>query len=134
MVFIGLSSDPNSAATEKDFANTVFRHEFTPGVENKGGSAKSYKIFAAYQVQFLKATQFASAKANANRHLASSSHGTCNNGFATRGYSSTPPNPKSKTQQKKIAAADKKPIAGSEDKAGEAREFKGKAKAYPIRE
>ena len=48
MLFLDLSSDPNSSATEKDFANNVLRNEFTPGVQNKGGSAKSKKVFAAY--------------------------------------------------------------------------------------
>ena len=133
MSFLDLSSDPNSSATEKDFANNVLRNEFTPGVQNKGGSAKSNKVFAAYQVQLLKATQYNSAKATANQHL-SSSHGTSNNNSTTGGHSSTPPNPESKTQQKKKVAADNKPTTRSEDNAGGAKKFKGKAKADPIRE
>ncbi len=72
MLFLDLTSDPNSSATERDFANNVLGNEFTPGVQNKGGSARSNKIFAAYQIQYLKATQFASAKASASRHPASS--------------------------------------------------------------
>ena len=133
MSFLDLSSDPNSSATEKDFANNVLRNEFTPGVQNKGGSAKSIRVFAAYQVEFLKATQFASTKVTANQHLASS-HGSGNTGSTTRGYISTSPNPKSKTQHKKKAAADKKLAARSEGKAGEAKEFKGKTKVDIIRE
>ncbi len=72
MLFLDLTSDPNPSTTEKDYANNVLRNEINPGVQNKGGSAKSNKIFAAYQIQLLKATKFASAKASANRHLASS--------------------------------------------------------------
>ena len=47
-------------------------NEFTLGVHNKEGSAGSNKIFASYQTQYLNATHFASAKASASRHLASS--------------------------------------------------------------
>ena len=50
MLFLDLSSDPNASATEKDFAQNVLRNEFSPGVQNKGGSAKSNKVFAAFQV------------------------------------------------------------------------------------
>jgi hypothetical protein len=71
MMFLDLSFDPDASAAEKDFAQNVLRNEFSLGVQNKGGSAKSNKVFAAYRVQFLKATQFASAKTTTNRHLAS---------------------------------------------------------------
>jgi hypothetical protein len=91
MLFLDFSSNPNSSAAEKDLTNNVLRNEFTPGVQNKRGSAKSNKVFAAYQVQFLKATQFASAKDTANRHLATYSHGSGNTGSTTGGYSSTRP-------------------------------------------
>ncbi len=47
MLFLDLTSDPCSSATERDFANDIPRHEFTPGVQNKGGSARSNNIFAA---------------------------------------------------------------------------------------
>ncbi len=50
MLFLDLSSDPNSSATEKDFANNILINEFTPGVQNKGGSARSNRVFTAYQV------------------------------------------------------------------------------------
>jgi hypothetical protein len=50
------------------------------------------------------------------------------------GNDSTPPNPKSNTQQNIKASADEKAIARSKDKTGEAKDFKGKAKADPIRE
>ena len=73
MLFLDLTSDPNSSATERYFANNILRNEFAPEVQNKGGSARSSKIFAAYQTQYLKASRFASAKASASRHLASSS-------------------------------------------------------------
>ncbi len=47
MLFLDLTSDPGSSATERDFANNVLKNEFTPGVQNK--------IFAAYQTRYLKA-------------------------------------------------------------------------------
>ena len=107
MLYLDLTSDPGSSATERDFAHNILKNEFTPGVQNKGGSARSNKIFAAYQVQFLKANQFASAKATANRHLASST-GTGYSGAGTSSSgSTTAPNPASKTQQKKKAAREK---------------------------
>ncbi len=56
MLFLDLTSDPISSATERDFTNNILRNEVTPGVQNKGGSARSNKIFAAYQTRFLKAT------------------------------------------------------------------------------
>ena len=48
MLFLDLTSDPNSSATERDYANNILRNEFIPGVRNKGGSARSNKMFAAY--------------------------------------------------------------------------------------
>jgi hypothetical protein len=72
MMFLDLTSDPNSSATEKNFANNILCNDFQPRVQNKGGSARSNKVFAAYQLLPLKATQFASAKATPNRHLATS--------------------------------------------------------------
>ncbi len=95
MMFLDLSSDPNASATEKDFAQNVLRNDFSPGVQNKGGSAKSNKVFATYQVQFLKATQFTSAKATANRHLASTG-GPGASGSTSGGGNKTPADPKSK--------------------------------------
>jgi hypothetical protein len=109
MLYLDLTSDPGSSATERDYANNVLRNEFSPGVQNKGGSARSNKIFAAYQVQFLKATQFASAKATANRHLASST-GTANYGAgvgSAGNNGSTAPNPASKAQLRKKAEKQK---------------------------
>ncbi len=72
MLFLDLTSVPSASATEKDYANSILRNEFTPRVPNKEGSSKANKNFVAYQQQFLRATQLASAKATANRHLASS--------------------------------------------------------------
>lgn len=109
MLFLDLTSDPNSSATEKDYANNVLRNEFTPGVQNKGGSSRSNKIFAAYQLQFLKATQFASAKASANRHLSSSTgSGTGSSGNASGGQAA---NSGANSQKKKEAAAKRKAAA-----------------------
>ena len=47
MLFLDLTSDPSSSATKRDFENNILRNEFTSGVQNKGGSARSNKIFAA---------------------------------------------------------------------------------------
>ncbi len=113
MLFLDLSSDPNASPTETDFAQNVLRNEFSPGVQNKGGSAKSNKFFAAYQVRFLKVTQFASAKATANRHLASTC-GSGASGSASGGGNKTPADPKSKTHLKKKKAAKK--AANSDEK------------------
>jgi hypothetical protein len=106
MLFLDLTSDPSSSATERDFANNVLRNEFTLGVQNMGGSARSNKIFAAYQTQYLKATQFASTKAYASRNLASSLGSGYGSG-STGSSGSTPPNPASKTQQKKESSKGK---------------------------
>ncbi len=136
MLFLDLSSDPNASATERDFASNVLRNEFTPGVQNKGGSAKSNKVFAAYQQQFLKATHIASAKASANRHLASSNgagNGSSAAGVGSSGANLTDPNPKSQQKKKAEAAAKKKrEAAATEDKAAEPKDRKdkgGKGKA-----
>ncbi len=50
MLFLDLTSDPISLVTEKDYANNDLRNEFNPGVQNKGGSARSNNIFAAYHL------------------------------------------------------------------------------------
>ena len=128
MLFLDLTSDPSASATEKDYANNILRNEFTPGVQNKGGSSKANKNFAAYQQQFLRATQFASAKATANRHLASSS----GSGSSTTYEGRTPqaPNPSSNTQKKKAAAAAKK-TTGERGGAAGAGQQKPKGKAQP---
>jgi len=112
MLYLDLTSDPNASATERDYANNVLKNEFTPGVQNKGGSARANKVYAAYQVQFLKATQFASAKATANRHLASTS-GSGNGAGAAygNGDGNQAANPGSNSQKKKKAAADRKVAA-----------------------
>ena len=51
------------------------RYEFTPGVEDRGGSAKTHRFFKLYEEQCLKTTLGASAKAQANMHLAAGSYG-----------------------------------------------------------
>ena len=106
MLFLDLTSDPISPATERDLANNVLRNEFTLGVENKGGSARSNKIFANYQTQYLKGTQIASAKASASRHFASTTESGYGGGFSGNS-GSTAHNPASKSQQKMKAAKDK---------------------------
>ncbi len=96
MLYLDLTSDPNSLATERDFAHNILKNEFTPGVQNTGGSTRSSKIFAAYQVQFLKATQFPLAKATTTHHLASSTGFGLGASYAGSGIS-TSPNPASTT-------------------------------------
>ena len=112
MLFLDLTSDPNASATERDYANNVLKNDFTPPVQNKGGSSRANKVYAAYQLQFLKATQFASAKASANRHLASSSGATSGASPANvGGGGNQAANPSSNTQKKKKAAAERKAAA-----------------------
>ena len=112
MLYLDLTSDPNASATERDYANNVLKNEFTPGVQNKGGSSRANKVYAAYQLQFLKATQFASAKATANRHLASTSGSGNGSGAAYgNGSGNQAANPGSNSQKKKKAAADRKAAA-----------------------
>ena len=112
LLYLDLTSDPNASATEKDYANNVLKNEFTPGVQNKGGSSRANKVYAAYQLQFLKATQFASAKATANRHLASTSGSGNGSGSAYgNGSGNQAANPGSNSQKKKKAAADRKAAA-----------------------
>ena len=77
MLFLNINDDSRATSKQKSFANDIMRNEFTPGVEDHGGSAKTHRYFKLYEEQCLKATLGASAKAQANRHLAS---GSCGNG------------------------------------------------------
>ena len=109
MFFLTLTSDPNASATQRDFAHNVLKNEFNPAVQNLGGSAKSNKSYADYEKSFLKVTQFASAKASANRHLSSANNeqrsGNGSGSSGSSGGNSASNTPLSKTQQKKKAAA-----------------------------
>jgi hypothetical protein len=128
MLFLNHTSDPNSSATEKHYANNVMRNEFNPGVQSKGGSAKSNKIFAAYQMQLLKAAQFASAKASANRLLSfstGSGSGTGSSGNASGGQAAIP----GANSQKQKEAAAKKQVAAEKAAGAGARAGPGAAKA-----
>ena len=122
MLLLDLTSDPNATAPERDYAKNVIRNEFAPVVQNEGGSSKANKNFAAYHQQLRKATQLPSAKATANRHLASSTgygSGASNDGKGTQA-----PNPNSNTHKKKAAVREKPKAVG--ERAGEA--CAGKAK------
>ncbi len=44
MLYLDLTPDPNSSATERDFAHNILKNELTPGVQNKGGSARSNNL------------------------------------------------------------------------------------------
>ena len=48
MLFRDRTSNPDYSATEIDFANNALRNDFSPGVQNKGGSPRSNKVFATY--------------------------------------------------------------------------------------
>ncbi len=50
MLYLDRTSDPNSSTTEKNYAKNALRNDFTTGVRNKGGSARSNKVFAAYKL------------------------------------------------------------------------------------
>jgi len=73
MFFFDLTSDPASTPTQRHFTNNELKSEFTPTIQDKGGSARTNNKYAAYESFSLKATQLPSAKASATRHLASGS-------------------------------------------------------------
>ncbi len=70
MLFLDINFDPGATSKQKSFANEILRNEFTPGVTERGGSTSTQRKFQLYEEQCLKATLGASAKAQANRHLA----------------------------------------------------------------
>ena len=92
MLFLNINADPGATSKQKSFANDILRNEFTPGVEDRGGSSKTHKYFKLYEEQCLKAMLGASAKAQANRHLAAGSYG--NGGGAGSSSSSSSANTK----------------------------------------
>jgi hypothetical protein len=71
MMFLNINSDPGATSNQKSFANDILRNEFRPGVTDRRGSSRTQKKFQHYEEQCLKATLGASAKSQANRHLAS---------------------------------------------------------------
>ena len=73
MLFLDINADPGATSKQKSFANNILRNEFTPGVEDREGSAKTHRYFKLYEEQYIKATLGASAKAQANKHLATGS-------------------------------------------------------------
>jgi hypothetical protein len=131
MLYLDLTSDPSSYATERDYANNILKQDFNPGVQNKGGSARSNKNFTAYQQQFLRATQFASAKASATRHLASSTGVGTGTGSTGNSNGSKEPNPLSNSQKKKEAAAKRKAAAEKATAAGAPKAPKEGARKAP---
>jgi hypothetical protein len=50
MLLFDLISDPNSSATDRDFANNALINEVTPGVQRKEGSAKSNNMLGVYKI------------------------------------------------------------------------------------
>ena len=63
------------------------RNEFCPWVTYRGGSSRTQKKFQLYEEQCLKATLGASAKAQANRHLAARQYNTSGAGAISAGSS-----------------------------------------------
>ena len=74
MLFLNINSDPGATSKQKSFANDILRNDFHPGVTDRGGSARTQKKFQLYEEQCLKATLGASAKAQANKHLAAGAY------------------------------------------------------------
>jgi hypothetical protein len=74
-IFLNINADPGATSKQKSFANDILRSEFTPGVEDRGGSAKTNMYVKLYEEQCLKATLGASAKAQPNTRLASGNYG-----------------------------------------------------------
>jgi hypothetical protein len=77
MLFLNINADPGATSKQKLFANDILRNDFTLGVKDRGGSAKTHRYFKLYEEQCLKATLGTSTKAQANMHLAA---GSCGNG------------------------------------------------------
>jgi hypothetical protein len=63
MLFLNINADPRATPKQKSFANDILRNELTPGVENRGGSAKTHSYCKLYEEQCLKAMLGASPKA-----------------------------------------------------------------------
>jgi hypothetical protein len=75
MLFLNINADPGATSKQKSFANDILRIEFTPGVADRGGSAKTHTYFKLYEEQCLKATLGVFAKAQANTHLSTKTEG-----------------------------------------------------------
>ena len=69
MLFLNINADPGATSKQKSFANDILRNELSPGVADRGGSAKMHRYLKLYQEQCLKATLGAYAKAHASMHL-----------------------------------------------------------------
>jgi hypothetical protein len=75
MLFLNINADPGATSKQNVFANDILRNEFTPGVADRGGFAKTYIYFKLYEEQCLKATLCTSAKAQANMHFLAGGYG-----------------------------------------------------------
>ena len=49
MLFLNINADPGATSKQKSFANDIQRNEFTPGVEDRGGFAKTHGYFKLYE-------------------------------------------------------------------------------------
>jgi hypothetical protein len=94
MLFLDINADPGAMSKQKSFANAILRNDFTLGVEDRGGSAKTHMYFKRYEEPCLKATLGASAKAQANMHQSTGSYG--NGGVAGSSGNNSSANIKSK--------------------------------------
>ena len=43
MLFLNINADPGATSKQKSFTIDIFRNEFTPGVADRGGSAKTHR-------------------------------------------------------------------------------------------
>ncbi len=99
MLFLNINADLGAMSKQETFANDILRNEFTPGVEDRGGSAKTHKFFKLYEKQCLMATLGASAKAHANMHFAAGSYGNGGGAGSSSNISSANTNKKSGTRK-----------------------------------
>ena len=49
MLVLNINVDPGATSKQKSFADDILRIEFTPGVANRGGSAKTRTYFKLYE-------------------------------------------------------------------------------------
>ena len=110
MLFLNINPDPGATSKQKLFANDVLRKEFTPGVADRGGSAKTHRYFKLCEEHCLKATLGSFARAQANKHLSAEGYG--NGGRAGSNINNSTNNGK-----KSVARKGSQPQPAQKDKA-----------------
>ena len=53
MLFLNINADPGATSRQKSLANDILRNEFTPKVEDRGGSSKMQIYFKLIEEQCL---------------------------------------------------------------------------------